>query len=394
MQDKNKILLTVGMYHAFNDGAVSVVPLLFPIFKEMFDLSYTQVGVITGGGLLITLLAQIVIGRISDKKNFRTLLSIGIILLSASLLLFTQIRGFITLLLFIFILRFASSFYHPIGIGWISRTFKKDRIDWGMGVQSALGDLGAFIAILTTLFIAEIYGQDPLFYIWCIIGVGVVFYGSYLTYGINDDFVVVENNDNTKQSFKEAFFEAFDIYKSIKILIPGFIVSGSAWGIIVSYLPLLLDEKTSLPLSTIGAVVSIWIGVGVIICLLYEKIQLLLGRKNTLIFGYLLTGLMGFALSIVTNIFILLLIMVLLGISTFVTFPALFSYVSEKTDKKVEGKTFGYIFTIQLGGGTVILFLSGFLSDFWGIWIPFVVLGFISLFVAILLIVNQNKKLV
>jgi len=394
MKDKNKILLTVGMYHAFNDGAVSVVPLLFPIFKELFDLSYTQIGVLTGGGLLVTLFAQFFIGRISDKKSFRTLLSIGLLILSVSLLLFTQIKGFVTLLLFIFILHFASSFYHPIGIGWISRTFKKDRIDRGMGIQSAFGDLGAFFAILTTLYIAEMQGWVFPFYLWCIIGIGIVVYGSYLTYNIGNEYIVIENNDKTKQSIKEGFLEAFDIFKNIKILIPCFIVSGSAWGIIVSYLPLLLDEKTALPLSTIGAIVSVWIGIGVIICLLYEKIQMFLGRKNTLIFGYLLTGLMGFALAIVTNIALLLLIMVLLGVSTFITFPALFSFVSEKTDKKVEGKTFGYILTIQLGGGTVLLFLSGLLSDLWGIWIPFAVLGFISLFVASLLIVNRNKNLV
>ena len=130
MNDKHRILSTVGIYHAFNDGSIAVIPLLFPIFKVLFNLSYTQIGVITGGGLLIILIAQIFIGRISDRKNFRTLLSIGILLLSGSLLLLTQTQGFLTLLLFIFIVRLSSSFFHPIGIGWVSRVFKKDRLDW------------------------------------------------------------------------------------------------------------------------------------------------------------------------------------------------------------------------------------------------------------------------
>lgn len=394
MQDKNKILLTVGMYHAFNDGAVSVIPLLFPIFKELFDLSYTQIGIVTSGGLLITLLSQVLIGRLSDKNNFRTLLSIGILLLSASLLLLTQITGFLTLLLFVLILRFSSSFYHPIGIGWISRTFKKDRIDWGMGIQSALGDFGAFAAILTTLYIAETQGWVSLFHIWCITGVFVVFYGLYLTHNIDNSYVAVENNDKTKQTLNEAFSESFEILKNMKILIPGFIVSGASWGIIVSYLPLLLDEKTTLPLSLIGAVVSIWIGIGVIICLLYEKIQKILGRKNTLILGYLITGIMGFAIAIVTNILVLTIIMLILGVSTFITFPALFSFASEKTDKKIEGKTFAYLLTIQLGGGTILLFLSGLLSDLIGIEMPFVILGVVCIFVSTLILVNKNKKLV
>ncbi len=265
MNDKHKILSTTAIYHAFNDGAVAAIPLLFPIFKDIFGLSYTQVGVITGGGLLITLIAQLMIGRISDHKDFRTLLSTGIFLLCASLLLLTQTQGFLSLLLFIFVLRFASSFYHPIGIGWISRTFKKDRLDWAMGMQSAFGDFGAFIAILTTLYIAELKGWVFPFYIWTIIGVLCLFAGVYLTKNIHEKYVRVRNKNIKKQTVKEAVAEARNILKQMKLLIPAFILSGTAWGITVSYLPLLLDERTTLPLSVIGVIISVWIGTGTIL---------------------------------------------------------------------------------------------------------------------------------
>ena len=394
MNDKHRILSTVGIYHAFNDGSVAVIPLLFPIFKVLFNLSYTQIGVITGGGLLIILIAQIFIGRISDRKNFRTLLSIGILLLSGSLLLLTQTQGFLTLLLFIFIVRLSSSFFHPIGIGWVSRVFKKDRLDWAMGIQSALGDLGAFIAILTALYIAEIKGWDFPFYLWAITGIGVLFLGLFLTQNIHKGYITVTNTDNKKQTLNEAVFEAWEMLKRVKLLIPAFIISGAAWGITISYLPLLLDERTTLSLSAIGIIISIWMGMGVIVCFSYGRIQSYLGRRNTLIFAYLIMGIMGFALSIFTNIIIILFIMVLLGISTFVTFPAMFSFVSEKTHESMEGKTFGYILTIQLGGGTVLLFLSGVFSDIWGIWIPFTILGFLCFFVAFVLIGNRKKDVV
>jgi len=81
---------------------------------------------------------------------------------------------------------------------------------------------------------------------------------------------------------------------------------------------------------------------------------------------------------------------ILLGLSTFLSFPALFSFVSEATHKTVEGKTFGYIFTIQLGVGTVLLFLSGVLADIFGIWIPFALLAVAGLFATILLFSNRK----
>jgi len=387
MKDKIKILSTVGLYHGFNDGAVVIIPILFPVFKSLFDLSYTQIGIITGGGLLITLLTQIIIGVYSDRKDRRLLLSIGILSISISLLLLTQVKGFITLLLLIFLLRFASGFFHPVGIGWISKTFKKERIDWAMGMQSAAGDFGAFIGILTTAFIVELKGWSYPFYLWSIIGILCLLIGITLTKNI-DEKIKVNNNNNQTGSL---LTRELEILKNIKLFIPGAIISGSAWGIVVSYLPLLLDERTTLSLTAIGVLISIWIGVGTIVCIFNGKITSIFGRKNVIISSYFLMGLMGFLLTFYTDISILVIIMILLGISTFLTFPSIFSYISEKTDEAFEGKVFGYILTVQLGGGTLILFLSGFTADIWGIWTPFFILGVISIFTALLLVLNHKK---
>jgi len=391
MNEKNRILATVGIYHAFNDGSVVMIPILFPVFKALFDLSYTQIGIITGGGLLITLITQIFIGIASDKKNRRLLLSTGVLLLSASLLIITQVHDFLTLLLFIFIIRFSSGFFHPVGIGWISKIYKKDRIDWAMGIQSASGDFGAFIAILTAAFIVEIKGWSYPFYIWVIIGVLCLITGLSLTYNIKEKYLINMKNIDTKPNPKSSLIREWDLLKKIKLFIPGAIISGSAWGIVVSYLPLLLVERTTLSLTAIGVIISIWLGVGTIFCIFYGKIILFLGRKNVIILSYVLMGLMGLSLTIFTNVIILVIIMILLGISSFLTFPAIFSYVSEKTDETYEGKVFGYIFTVQLGGGTILLFLSGVTSDLWGIWTPFFILGVLSLLIAILLTINQKK---
>ncbi|MCK4364465.1 MAG: MFS transporter [Thermoplasmatales archaeon] len=391
MNNKNKILSTVGIYHGFNDGAVVIIPILFPVFKVLFNLSYTQIGIITGGGLLITLITQIFIGLLSDKKNRRMILSLGVLFLSASLLLLTQIQGFLTLLVFIFLLRFSAGFFHPVGIGWISKIFKKEKLDWAMGMQSALGDFGAFIGILTTAFIVDFRDWSYPFYVWAIIGIFCLFTGLLLTRGIKEDITNNEKNKKKKITFKEKLVEEKEILKAVKFFIPGLIISGSAWGIVVSYLPLLLDEKTVLSLSMIGVVVSIWIGVGTIVCLFYGKIISFFGRKKVIIFSYIGMGLMGFALSIFTEVFILIIIMIILGISTFLTYPAIFSYVSEKTDEAYEGKVFGYLFTVQLGGGTFLLFISGVTSDIWGIWTPFFILGVLSILISILLIGNQKK---
>jgi len=390
MNDKHKILSAVSIFHAFNDGTLSVIPLLFPILKALFDLSYTEIGLITGGGLAISLFTEIAIGRTSDKKNSGTLLILGVLLLSGSVFMLSLSRDFVTLLLFIFILKLSSGFFHPTGIGLISRTFKKDRLDWAMGIQSAFGNFGAFIAILTTLYIAVSFGWVIPLYVWSLIGVVCLFIGIYLTRNTSKKFLISGFSNNKKQTVSEAFIEWVHIIKRFRLLVPLFIVSGASWGLTISYLSLFLDEKTNLALYSIGIIVSLWIGIGSIVCLFYGKIQKHLRRKNIITFSYLTIGLMGFFLAFSTNVLIIIIIVILLGLSTFLTFPALFSFVSEATHETAEGKTFGYIFTIQSGIGTVLLFLSGVLADIFGIWIPFVLLGIVSLLATI--IVYGNKK--
>ena len=117
MNEKQQILATVSSFHAFNDGALTVITILLPIFKTLFNLSYTQIGIITGGGLAITLLTEMTVGRAFDRKNSRTLLMTGILILSASIFLLSFSNGYLILLLIIFLIKFSSGFFHPAGIG-------------------------------------------------------------------------------------------------------------------------------------------------------------------------------------------------------------------------------------------------------------------------------------
>ena len=391
MKDKFSILTTVSIYHALNDGAISVVPLLFPIFKDIYNLNYTQIGLMTSISLFIHLIVQLYIGRISDGKNFRIMLSFGILLISFSLFILTETKDFFTLLIFLIFLRISVSFFHPIGVGWVSRTFKKERLDWAMGIQSGSADLGVFVALLTTLYLTEIKGWQFPLYIWSFFAAIIVIIGIFITRNIDKNLLIVKKTYK-KQKIIEKIQDSVILLKKIKLLIPAFAISGSAWGIIITYLPLFLDEKTSLSLEYIGFVAAVWIGIGCITSFSYSKIKSYLGRNNVIIISYFIIGVACLILSFTVNVYIILLIMVLLGFSVFLTYPALSSFISEITDQSSEGSTFGIVFTLQLGGGTILLFLGGFLSDIYGIWIPFVILGIPSLFFSILLMFYRKNK--
>jgi MFS transporter, FSR family, fosmidomycin resistance protein len=380
----------VCLFHLFNDGVISLVPLLFPIFRTLFDLSYSQIGIITGTGLAFSLVTQFLIGAISDKRNFRSLLLTGMSLLVLSLLLFPTIQGFTTLFILFILLRFSASFFHPLGIGLISRRFKKDRLDWAMGTQSAFGDLGVFIAMVSTLFIAETIGWKIPFYIWAIIGIISILIGLTLTTTIPRSHLKHQSS-NKKQSLTDRIKEYKHIITTLRYYAPMLIISGATWGTTLTYLPLFLDEKTTLSLSIIGLIVSLWIGTGTLISFFYGHIQARVGRKKIIILSYLSIASMNILLIFNPIIWIIPLIVSLLGIATFLTFPTLFSYISEITHESREAKTFGFIFTFQLGGGTFLSYVSGFFSDVFGIWIPFLFMAIASIIATLSIFLKNNS---
>jgi FSR family fosmidomycin resistance protein-like MFS transporter len=385
-----RILSTVSLIHAINDGSVAAISILFPIFKDLFNLSYTQVGLITGGGLFTTLVAQLFLGRIADGKNVNSFLLTGLVLTSLSLLLLTLSNAFLTLMCFIFFLRFATAFFHPIGIGWISRTYKKGRLDWAMGIQSGAADLGAFLAILTTLSITQLTHWTVPLYAWaciCILGLMACL---VLTHQLKKEFVIVPK-ETTHHSLKEIATDALHFMKRIKLLIPAFMISGASWGVMITYFPLLLTARTNLSLPMIGFLVALWAGIGSITSLYYGKIRSYIRRKKLLVVSYLTIGILSLFLAVFTHFIILVAIMICLGIAVFLTYPALFSFVSEVTHESVEGWTFGLTFTFQTGGGTIILLLGGVLSDFYGIWMPFALLGTLCLLFTLILLLNYQK---
>ncbi|HUT00354.1 MAG TPA: MFS transporter [Candidatus Thermoplasmatota archaeon] len=390
MNQQSRILSTVSLIHAINDGSVAVISILFPIFKDLFQLSYTQIGFITGGGLFITLVAQLFLGRIADGKNVNSFLLTGLLLTSVSLLLLSFSNGFIALLFLVFFMRFATSFFHPIGIGWISRTYKKGRLDWAMGIQSGFADLGAFLAILTTLSIAQLSGWNVPLYGWaCICFIGLLM-SLVLTHQLTKESVIVPK-PKQKHSAGGMATDAFKRIRAIRLLIPAFIISGGAWGVFITYFPLLLTEQTTLSLPVIGFLVALWMGVGSVTSLAYGKIRSYIHRKKLLVLSYITIGFLSLSLVFFVHIVVLMVAMILLGVAVFLTYPALFSFVSEVTDESVEGWMFGITFTFQTGGGAIILLLGGVFSDLFGIWIPFALLGLLSLLLSLVLLYNYRK---
>ena len=108
---KRRILTTVSLHHACNDGSVVALPAIFPILytKTLLIRRYSDIGTIIMVGLVVAFLFQLLIGHHARTRHYRRFLALDALIVGASLLLLTFSRSHLTLVLFFIGVRIGTS---------------------------------------------------------------------------------------------------------------------------------------------------------------------------------------------------------------------------------------------------------------------------------------------
>lgn len=375
------------IYHAVNDGMLASLSAMFPVLAQMdrFDLTYESIGLLTSLGLTVTIIYQIIAGRIGDVRNPQHLMAGGVLLLGLSSILLTQAYDYITLLSIVLVIRVGSSFYHPVGIGWISKKFKGQALDRSMGYQSALGDAGVMVAFMSTGFIALNFGWRLPFIIWGVSNLVSVAIGMATKFEVqvpkkSRGQVSVDRKTLSKQ------------YKRFSFALLPLAVTGAAYTITTNFGPLLVTDKLGMGADVAGLVLALWIGTGVISATLYGKISAAMGRKKILVISFLVMLVTSFVIGLTDQFWLVCAMMSLFGFFIFLTWPGMFAMISEATRKVGQGFTFGLIFACQIAGGASIAYVSGLAADIFGIGTPFLILGVMIVLPAITLMKYKDHN--
>jgi MFS family permease len=165
MTRERRILVSASLFHALNDSATVAVPMVFPILlgRQWMIRNYSQIGLLSNFGLLATFLFQILIVHAARRWDFRSMLGVSFAGIALSLVLISFSSTYAMLFCLYVFFRAFDSFYHTIGLAWVSRTHPSRGIDFAMGVQSGSGNLGVFLAYIAVGFMAQrLSWQAPL----------------------------------------------------------------------------------------------------------------------------------------------------------------------------------------------------------------------------------------
>jgi MFS family permease len=371
---KKKILLSASLFHALTDAASVITPMIFPILYNQQSLitSYSQIGFLFNLGLLMTLIVQFLVVRLSFRHEYRLLMLGSGLGICASLVLMPFAKTFAALAFFFILLRIFTSFYHPIVIAWVSKSQagSGQELDDAMGIQSGSGNMGVVLAFLTVGFLAQRWNWKVPFFAWGIFGIFLGTLGWLALRGVSS------RSDERPALSAASWLRSL---ASIKQYMPGFFFGGMGWSVAVYFGPSLLNHKFQIPMGRTGLYLALWIGLGTVTGYGYGVWSRRFGRKKVFLLS--LGGavvsllLIGFAQHKAAAVSGLL----AFGGFLLMTYPSLHTFVGSTVRNEDQTQAFSWVSNIQLISGALVSLASGFLSDLIGIHFPFILAGVLSL---------------
>ncbi len=107
------ILIAISLSHLLNDSVQSLIPAIYPLVKDAFRLSFTQIGLITFTFQLTASLLQPAVGALTDHRPQPFSLAAGMSFSLLGLVLLSMARGYGMLLVAVGLVGLGSSVFHP-----------------------------------------------------------------------------------------------------------------------------------------------------------------------------------------------------------------------------------------------------------------------------------------
>lgn len=157
------ILFTISFAHLLNDMMQSVIPAVYPIIKEKFDFSFTQIGIITLTFQFASSVLQPFIGFYTDKHPKPFSLSIGMSFTLVGLIVLSMASNFHTFLIAVTLVGLGSSVFHPES-SKVAQLASGGRKGLAQSIFQVGGNFGSAMGPLLAALIVLPFGQPSI--IW------------------------------------------------------------------------------------------------------------------------------------------------------------------------------------------------------------------------------------
>jgi len=370
----NRILYLVSLNHATNDGSVYLLSSLFPIVLALFNISVFQVGIIVALGYLVNILFQPVVGHYSEGREPGRLLAIGISVITVSVISFVFATGFLSLLASVILLRSGSSFFHPVGISAISKSYGGPRLQKSMGFQSAFGNVGVLLVFLTSAPLYLALGWRATFIVFAIwtladVVLTLTFLRGRHSAGSDDPQTPSISKPQTRRAIPLFFVLAA-------------FISGGTYAVILNFANIFLGTRAHLDVSQANLIVSAFIAFASLGAIATGGSTRFVPTNVLLAISYLVAACSVAVFTLLSGNAILATITLLAtGFSISATYPLTYTELSRYLGSigQQSGRSFGVLSSGQTIGASILGLASGYVSQFFSLEVSFASVAMLAL---------------
>ncbi len=370
------IIMSVSFAHLLNDSIQSLIPSIYPLLKGSFNLSFTQIGLITFTFQVTASLLQPLVGAYTDKHPKPFSLAAGMSITLLGLILISFANSFALILMAVALIGTGSSIFHPES-SKIAYMASGGRRGWAQSIFQVGGNTGSAIGPLLAAVIVVEYGRSHAVY-FGILALIAIFVLLHVGKWAKNQY------ENRIRAHKKVDFAEHHphltkkkVYQSIAILLILIFSKYIYTASISSYYTFFLIEKFHVSIQHSQLFLFAYLLASAVGTYLGGPLGDRYGRKYVIWFSIL--GAAPFALMLpYVNLFWTCALSIVIGLVLSSAFPAIIVYAQELLPGKigmVSGLFYGFAFGI---GGVASAFL-GLLADYKDIYFVYHLCSFMLL---------------
>ena len=152
------VLLAVSFAHLLNDTIQAIIPAIYPLLKESFQLTFAQVGLITLTFQLTASILQPIVGLYADHRPVPFSLAAGMGVTLLGLILLSVAGSYVLLLIAAALVGMGSSIFHPEA-SRVARLASGGKHGLAQSLFQVGGNAGSSFGPLLAAIIIVPYGQ-------------------------------------------------------------------------------------------------------------------------------------------------------------------------------------------------------------------------------------------
>lgn len=350
------ILLSISISHLLNDTIQSLIPSIYPVVKDSFNLNFSQIGIITLVFQLTASLFQPLVGLYTDRKPQPYSLAIGMVFTLAGLILVSQSKNYFMLLISVAVIGTGSSIFHPEA-SKVAYMASGGRRGLAQSIFQVGGNLGGSLGPILAAMIIVPFGQSSIlwFSVLALVAIMVLLnVGRWYTHHMNmrKKTTTATHGHNLSKS---------KVGWSVVILLVLIFSKYFYMASITSYFTFYLIHKFNVSIQSSQVHLFIFLFAVATGTLLGGPIGDRVGRKYVIWFSIL--GVAPFTLLLpYASLFWTTVLSILIGVILASAFSAILVYAQELIPGKI-GMISGLFFGFAFGMGGLGSALLGMLAD-------------------------------